>query len=117
MPSRKTASDRIPDPRAALGRAAEDAAVRHLERLGYEIFARNVRLGGAEIDVIARDGDAIVFVEVRSRSGRGHGGPLETVGAVKQARIARDRHAKEVEELKASEALAGGQHLRKQLCV
>ena len=67
MPSRKTASDRIPDPRAALGRAAEDAAVRHLERLGYEIFARNVRLGGAEIDVIARDGDAIVFVEVRSR--------------------------------------------------
>ena len=89
MPSRKTASDRIPDPRAALGRAAEDAAVRHLERLGDENFALNLRLGAAEIDVIARDGDAIVFVEVRSRSGRGHGGPLETVGAVKQARIAR----------------------------
>jgi len=60
-----------------------------LARLGYEIVARNVRLAGAEIDLVARDGDAIVFVEVRSRSHRRHGGPLETIGAVKRLRIAR----------------------------
>jgi len=77
------------DPRVALGRAAEEAAARHLDGLGWETLARNVRLCGAEIDLVMRDGDTIVFVEVRSRSRRAHGGPLETVGPTKQARIAR----------------------------
>jgi putative endonuclease len=77
------------DPRVALGRAAEDAGAAHLMRLGYEILARNVRLAGAEIDLVARDGDCIVFVEVRSRSSRRFGGPLESVRFPKQARIAR----------------------------
>lgn len=77
------------DPRGPLGRAAEDAARGYLERLGWETIARNVRLCGAEIDIVLRDGGTIVFVEVRSRSSRRLGGPLETVGASKQARIAR----------------------------
>ena len=82
-------SDRGADPRAALGRAAEEAVARRLESLGWDLLARNVRLCGAEIDVVGRDGETIVFVEVRSRSRREHGGPLETVGPAKQARIAR----------------------------
>jgi len=55
--------------RAARGRAAEDAAVALLERNGYRIVARNVRLPGGEIDVIARDGSIVVFVEVKARAG------------------------------------------------
>lgn len=82
-------SQRTPDPRAALGRAAEEAAARHLCGLGWETIARNVRLCGAEIDLVMREDDTVVFVEVRSRSRRAHGGPLDTVGPAKQARVAR----------------------------
>ncbi len=77
------------DPRVARGRAGEDAACEELVRRGYEILERNVRVAGAEIDVIARDGGTLVFVEVRSRSSRRHGSPLATIGREKQARIAR----------------------------
>lgn len=77
------------DARPALGRAAEDAACEELRRSGYRILDRNVRLAGAEIDIVAREEDTLVFVEVRSRSSRLRGSPLETVGAEKQSRIAR----------------------------
>lgn len=60
-----------------------------LAGLGFRILARNVRLAGAEIDVVAEEGGEIVFVEVRSRSSVRLGGPLETIGAVKRGRIAR----------------------------
>jgi putative endonuclease len=73
----------------SLGRSAEDAAASHLGVLGYQILARNVRIAGCELDLIAREGETIVFVEVRSRSDRRHGGPLETVRAIKQARVGR----------------------------
>jgi len=77
------------DGRQARGRAAELLAGELLAKSGYEIVARNVRLAGAEIDLVARDGSVIVFVEVRSRGNRRHGGPLETIGVRKQLRIAR----------------------------
>ena len=77
------------DPRAERGRAAEDAACVDLRRRGYRIVARNLRLAGAEIDIVAREGGTTVFVEVRSRSSRERGGPPETIGRGKQARIAR----------------------------
>src|SRR5437868_6205101 len=77
-----------PDPRSARGRAAETAAAAFLGRQGYRIVARNVWLCGAEIDLIARDGGVLVFVEVRSRSNRRFGSPVETVRARKIARIA-----------------------------
>ncbi|MDG2307337.1 MAG: YraN family protein [Candidatus Binatia bacterium] len=80
---------RAKDPRIARGRAAEDAACELLVRSGYTIVARNVRLAGAEVDVVALDGSTTVFIEVRSRSSRRHGGPLATIGREKQARIAR----------------------------
>ena len=77
------------DPRVARGRAAEEIACRLLASRGYRILARNVRLAGSEIDIIAKQDSSIVFVEVRSRSSRSRGGPLETIGWEKQRRIAR----------------------------
>jgi putative endonuclease len=56
---------------------------------GLEIVARNVTHAGAEIDLIARDGETIVFVEVRSRADDLRGHPLETVDERKQARVRR----------------------------
>ena len=64
-----------------------------LERAGLHIVARNVFLAGAEIDIVAREGSEIVFVEVRSRSRTRFGGPLETIGATKRGRIARAARA------------------------
>ena len=81
------------DPRVGRGRAAEDAACEELQRRGYRILERNVRVAGAELDVVARHGSALVFVEVRSRSSRRYGGPLATVGREKQRRVARGARA------------------------
>lgn len=53
--------------RRETGRAAEEAAALHLLDLGYAILERNWRCRSGEIDLIAQDGDALVFVEVRSR--------------------------------------------------
>ena len=73
--------------RATLGRAGEDAAVALLEAAGYRIGARNVRLRGGEIDVIARDGDTVVFVEVKSRANASFGGAVRAVDARKRATL------------------------------
>ena len=70
--------------RASLGRDGEDAAVRLLEESGYAVIARNVRLPGGEIDVIARDRDVIAFVEVKARSSRAFGSALAAVDARKR---------------------------------
>ena len=73
--------------RAALGRYGEDLAVPHLEAAGLEILARNWRSRAGELDVVAREGRAVVFVEVKTRSGTGFGMPAEAVGQVKARRI------------------------------
>ncbi len=80
-----------PGPRstAARGRDGEDAAVAHLRGLGYVIVERNYRCRLGELDVIARDGDVLCFVEIRTRARADRGSALETVGADKQRRIAR----------------------------
>lgn len=54
-----------------VGRAGEAFAEQHLERLRYRLVARNWRVRGGEIDIIAVDGDVLVFVEVRARARRG----------------------------------------------
>jgi len=54
---------------------------------GYRILERNYRVRDGEIDLIARHGSYIVFIEVKFRSGAGYGYPRESVGAVKQRRI------------------------------
>ena len=75
------------DPRRALGMAAENTAARCLDRAGLTIVARNVRLTGGEIDLVCRDGDAWVFVEVKARR-RGWDSPAAAVSWQKQRRLA-----------------------------
>ena len=72
------------DRRTRFGREGEDAAVRLLETSGYAVIARNVRLPGGEIDVIARDRDVIVFVEVKARASQRFGSALAAVDARKR---------------------------------
>ena len=74
-----------------IGDAAEEAALRYLQRQGLRLIARNYRTpgrGGGEIDLILQTPDATtVFVEVRSRADARHGGAAASVGFAKQRRI------------------------------
>jgi putative endonuclease len=72
---------------AARGRAGEEAAARYLESIGLRILRRNARGPGGEIDIMARDGPVLVFVEVKARGGRTFGSALGAVDARKRARI------------------------------
>ena len=69
------------------GANAEEQAARFLARHGLEVVARNYRTRFGEIDLVAREGDTLVFIEVRMRSGDGFGGAAESIHARKQARI------------------------------
>ncbi len=75
----------------AQGMAAEDHALAHLQAAGLRLLERNYRTpgrGGGEIDLVMREPDGtVVFVEVRSRSGRAFGGAGASIGATKQRRI------------------------------
>jgi len=73
--------------RAAVGRAAEALAARFLEARGLAIVARNYRCRRGEIDIVARDGTTLVFVEVRLRSDARHGGAADSIDAHKRARV------------------------------
>jgi putative endonuclease len=75
--------------RTQRGRAGEDAAAELLEAAGYRIVARNVRLPDGEIDIIARDGDTVVFVEVKARASRSFGSAVAAVDARKRATLRR----------------------------
>ena len=72
-----------------LGRRGERAAEKYLKRNGYRIVARNFRAAGAEIDLVAMDGDVLVFVEVKTRRGIDAGAPEEAVDERKQRQIRR----------------------------
>jgi putative endonuclease len=76
-----------PEGRRAQGDAAEERACRHLDRSGFMIVERNCRTKGGEIDIVARKGDVLVFVEVRSREVPDFGTPEETVTPAKRRRI------------------------------
>ncbi|WP_366921651.1 YraN family protein [Metallumcola ferriviriculae] len=69
------------------GKRGEDAAVLHLKKFGYQIVARNFRCRYGEIDIIARDGDTLVFVEVKSRTSARFGSPFESVDIRKQKKL------------------------------
>ena len=71
----------------AVGRYGEELAVRHLKRVGLSILARNWRCAEGELDVVARDGDTIVFVEVKTRTGTGFGTPAAAVDFRKMQRL------------------------------
>jgi putative endonuclease len=72
-----------------LGRYGEDRALDYLRGIGYEIIERNWRGAQGEIDLVAKDGDRLVFVEVKTRSGTGFGHPLEAITSDKLARMRR----------------------------
>lgn len=78
-----------PDPRQSLGILGETLACAELCRRGYSILARRYRTRFGEIDIVARDGDVTVFVEVKARHGNDFGDGAESVTAWKQRRIAK----------------------------
>jgi putative endonuclease len=73
--------------RRALGQWGEELAVQHLEQRGFVVLARNWRCREGELDVVARDGQCLVFVEVKARSGLDFGEPAEAVSPTKARRI------------------------------
>ena len=75
------------DTTTATGHIAENLAARFLEKRGLVVKARNYRCRGGEIDLICRDGSALVFVEVRLRRNDAFGGAAASVTATKQRRI------------------------------
>ena len=75
--------------RQKLGRDAERLAERTLVKAGYRILARNYRVPAGEIDLIAEEGDTLVFVEVKARRSHRFGLPQEAVNPAKQRKICR----------------------------
>lgn len=70
-----------------LGRRGEDAASRHLKRLGYHIVARNVDSPLGELDIVAVDDRTVVFVEVKTRTSADAGSPTDAIDSRKQQRM------------------------------
>lgn len=75
------------DARLGLGRRGEALAAEHLERLGYEIVARNYRCAAGELDLITRKDGTWVFVEVRTRRGRSRGTPEASITVRKRQHL------------------------------
>lgn len=82
----------VTNARQALGKFGEDAAAAHLQRRGYAIEARGWRCRAGEIDIVARRGEQLAFVEVRTRRG-GAMAPEESLTARKRARMAQLAYA------------------------
>ena len=77
-----------PDPRHTLGIQGEALACTELQRRGYVILATRYRTRFGEIDIVARDGEVTVFIEVKTRDGDRFGNGAEAVTGWKQRRIA-----------------------------
>lgn len=73
----------------ARGRVGEDDAVRWLAAHGFEIVERNVVNHGGEIDVVAKEGDTLCFVEIKARDGKLYGPAIAAVTPGKQRRLSR----------------------------
>lgn len=71
----------------AAGRVFEQRACSELERAGLKLLARNYTTRYGELDLVMRDGDTVVFVEVRHRIGAGFGDAATSITATKQARL------------------------------
>jgi putative endonuclease len=71
------------------GKLGEELAAAYLEEAGYRILERNYRCPFGEIDIIAQEGDTLVFVEVKSRRSENFGLPQLAVGPEKQRRISK----------------------------
>ena len=82
-------NDPMTNARQRLGQVGETMAARFLEARGYRIVARNVRADRVEMDLVARRGPLLVFVEVKARASDRAGSPAEAVDARKQRRLRR----------------------------
>lgn len=76
-----------PNPRQKVGQIGENMAAIYLTEAGYEIVARNWRCSIGELDIVAKIGHKLVFVEVRTRRGKRFGNALESITKTKQARL------------------------------
>lgn len=75
------------DARRGLGKRGEELAARQLAAKGYRIVAQNWRCETGELDLVARTGECLVMVEVRTRRGRSMGSPEESITPAKQERL------------------------------
>jgi putative endonuclease len=71
------------------GASGEELACRYLVKRGFVVVERNYRCRVGEIDVVARDGDTFVFVEVKERGDASHGAAVEAVTVSKRRRVIR----------------------------
>jgi putative endonuclease len=71
----------------ALGNKGEEMAASFLRKKGYRVLKRNYSVPTGEIDIVARDGGTLVFVEVKTRTGERFGAPAEAVGPRKRRRM------------------------------
>ncbi len=72
-----------------IGKNAEDIAEKYLKDLGYEILAKNLMISHNEIDILAKDGNYLVFVEVRSKSDNYLGTPEESITKNKRKQLSK----------------------------
>jgi putative endonuclease len=77
----------MPNQKQALGSWGEQKAADYLHTKGYAILGRNLRTEYGEIDLLARHGDALVFVEVKARSSARYGLPEEAITTAKQQHL------------------------------
>ncbi|MBT9163479.1 MAG: hypothetical protein DDT24_00386 [Chloroflexi bacterium] len=75
------------DTRKLVGAFGEGAAEEYLKKCGYRILETNFRCVLGEIDIVAREGDSLVFVEVRTRRSLAFGSPEESITAAKKAKL------------------------------
>ena len=75
--------------RLDLGRLGEDLALKKIKSLGYKCIARNYRCPLGEVDLIARDGDTLVFIEIKTRRGRSLGYAKESINERKKRQLSK----------------------------
>ena len=77
----------MPSPRSKLGAQGESIGAAHLEARGLRIVGRNYHTRYGEVDLIAEEGETLVFVEVKARRGTAYGTPEESVTPRKRERL------------------------------
>ena len=79
----------LPTEKKEIGQKGENLAVAYLQNLGYKVLERNYRCKLGEVDIIARDNDTLVFIEVRTRSSLDFGLPQESINRRKRHQISK----------------------------
>jgi putative endonuclease len=89
------------DPRQRFGLSSEEQAIRYLQSRGWDVVAHRFRVGRIEIDIVARRGRLVSFIEVKARRGTAFGSPFEAITGgkrreiVKAARVWMDRYGQQ----------------------